>query len=59
MEIVGLVDKWIAKSREHGRAALSSFGLTLLAKNIAVKLFHDDLLKEGDHFDLPIKIGLA
>ena len=56
--IVGLADKVVAESRERVRAALSSIGLALPPKRIAVNLAPADVVKEGAHFDLPIAIGL-
>ena len=56
--VVGLADKAIAESRERVRAALSSIGLALPPKRIAVNLAPADVLKEGTHFDLPIALGL-
>ena len=58
MEIVGLADKAIVESRERVRAALSSLGLALPAKQIAVNLSPADIIKEGAHFDLPIALGV-
>ena len=58
MAIVGMADKAVAESKERVRAALSSLGLALPAKRIAVNLSPADLLKEGVHFDLPIAMGL-
>jgi len=58
MAIVGLADKAVAESKERVRAALSSLGLALPSKRIAVNLSPADVLKEGAHFDLPIAIGL-
>ena len=56
--IVGLADKVVAASCEHVRAALSSIGLALPPKRIAVNLAPADVVKEGAHFDLPIALGL-
>lgn len=56
--IVGLADKAVAESKERVRAALSSLGLALPAKRIAINLAPADVLKEGAHFDLPIALGL-
>ena len=56
--VVGLADKAVAESRERVRAALSSIGLALPPKRIAVNLSPADVLKEGAHFDLPIALGL-
>ena len=58
MAIVGLADKSVAESKERVRAALSSLGLSLPAKRIAVNLSPADLVKKGAHFDLPIALGL-
>lgn len=58
MAIVGLTDKAVAESRERVRAALSSIGLALPPKRIAVNLAPADVLKEGAYFDLPIALGL-
>ncbi|MBL55209.1 MAG: hypothetical protein CMN53_03205 [SAR116 cluster bacterium] len=58
MASVGLADKAVAESKERVRAALSSLGLSLPAKRIAVNLAPADLVKEGAHFDLPIALGL-
>ncbi len=46
MAIVGLADKAVAESKERVRAALSSLGLALPAKRIAVNLSPADLLKK-------------
>ena len=56
--VVGLADKAVAESRERVRAALSSIGLALPPKRIAVNLAPADVLKEGAYFDLPIALGL-
>ena len=58
MAIVGLADKSVAESKERLRAALSSLGLALLSKRIAIHLSPADVLKEGAHFDLPIAVAL-
>jgi len=58
MAIVGLGDKAVAESKERVRAALSSMGLAMPPKRIAINLAPADLLKEGSHFDLPIALGL-
>ena len=58
MMIVGLADKAVAESKERIRAALSSLGLTLPAKRIAINLAPADVTKEGAHFDLPIAISI-
>ena len=56
--MVGLADKAVAESRESVRAALSSIGLALPPKRIAVNLAPADVVNEGAHFDLPIALGL-
>lgn len=56
--IVGLADKTVAESRERVRAALHSIGLALPSQRITVNLSPADLTKEGNHFDLPIAVGL-
>jgi len=56
MVIVGLADKAEAESPERVRAALSSIGLALPPKRIAVNLAPADVLKEGAHFDLIIEV---
>jgi magnesium chelatase family protein len=58
MTIVGLADKAVAVSHERLRAALSSLGLALPPKRIAINLAPADVVKEGAHFDLPIAAGL-
>ncbi len=56
--VVGLADKTVAESRERVRAALHSIGLALPSQRITVNLSPADLIKEGNHFDLPIAVGL-
>ena len=56
--IVGLADKVVAESCERVRAALSSIGLALPPKCIAVNLALADVVNEGAHFDLPIALSL-
>lgn len=58
MAIVGLADKSVNESKERVRAALSSLGLALPAKRVAINLAPADLLKEGAHFDLPIAMAV-
>ena len=58
MMIVGLADKAVAESKERIRAALSSLGLSLPAKRIAINLAPADVTKEGAHFDLPIAVSI-
>ena len=56
--IVGLADKAVAESKERVRAALSSIGVALPPKRIAINLAPADINKEGSHYDLPIALGL-
>src|SRR5215831_893218 len=56
--VVGLPDKAVAESRERVRAALASLGLGLPPRRITVNLAPADVVKEGNHFDLPIALGL-
>lgn len=58
MAIVGLADKAVAESKERVRAALSSIGLSMPPKRVAINLAPADLNKEGSHYDLPIALGL-
>lgn len=58
MMIVGVADKAVAESKERIRSALSSMGLSLPAKRIAINLAPADVTKEGAHFDLPIALAL-
>ena len=56
--IVGLPDKVVGESRERVRSALISMGLSLPAKRITINLSPADLQKAGNHYDLPIALGL-
>ena len=58
MAIVGLADKAVAESKERVRAALSSMGLSMPPKRVAINLAPADLSKEGSHYDLPIALEL-
>lgn len=58
MQIVGLADKAVAESRERVQAALHASGLSMPAKKVTVNLAPADLPKEGNHYDLPIALGL-
>lgn len=53
--IVGLADKSVAESKDRLRAAFNSIGLALPAKRITVNLAPADVLKEGTHYDLPLR----
>jgi len=56
--IVGLADKAVGESRERVRAAMRALGLALPPQRISVNLSPADLAKEGNHYDLPIALGL-
>jgi magnesium chelatase family protein len=56
--IVGLADKAVAESRERVRAALAAIGLAMPYRRTTVNLAPADLPKEGNHYDLPIALGL-
>ncbi len=56
--IVGLADKSVAESKERVRAAFHSMAIAFPAKRITVNLSPADLIKEGNHFDLTIAVGL-
>lgn len=58
MQIVGLADKAVAESRERVQAALHASGLSMPARKVTVNLAPADLPKEGNHYDLPIALGL-
>ena len=45
-------------SRRWSFAALTSTGLALPPKRIAINLAPSDVVKEGSHYDLPIALGL-
>lgn len=58
MQIVGLGDKAVAKSRERVHAALHASGLSMPPRKVTVNLAPADLPKEGGHYNLPIALGL-
>lgn len=56
--IVGLADKAVGESSERVKSALSAIGLGLPTKRIVVNLSPADLIKEGNHYDLPIALAV-
>ena len=56
LNIVGLASKAVSESRDRIRAAISSIGLSLPPKRITVNLSPADIIKEGNHYDLPIAL---
>ena len=58
INIVGLPDKAVAESKERVKSAFEAIALGLLQRRITVNLAPADLAKEGNHFDLPIALGI-
>ncbi len=56
--IVGMANKAVNESKERVRASLHALGLALPAKRITVNLSPADMPKTGNHYDLPIAIGV-
>lgn len=56
--IVGLPDGAVRESKERVRGAFHALGMALPAKRITVNLSPADITKEGNHYDLPIAVGL-
>ena len=58
IDIIGSTDKAVAESREGFRVPLVSIDLTLRPKRIVVNLESGNVVKEREHVDLPIALGL-
>jgi magnesium chelatase family protein len=56
--IVGLPDKAVNESKERIRSALHTMGIALPPKRITMSLSPADIQKEGNHYDLPLALGL-
>ena len=56
--IVGLANKSVSEAKDRIRSALLSLGLSLPAKRITVNLSPADIQKDGNHYDLPIAVGI-
>ena len=56
LNIVGLASKSVSESKDRIRSAISSIGLSIPAKRITVNLSPADVVKEGNHYDLPIAL---
>jgi len=58
LNIVGMAGKSVSESRDRIRSAILSIGLSLPPKRITINLSPVDILKEGNHYDLPIALCL-
>lgn len=56
--IVGLPSKAIQESKDRVKSAISSIGINLPPKKITVNLNPVDIVKNGNHFDLPIAVAV-
>ncbi|UAT43242.1 YifB family Mg chelatase-like AAA ATPase [Anaplasmataceae bacterium AB001_6] len=56
--LVGMPNKVISESKERIRSALKYIGYPLPNKRITVNLSPVDILKEGNHYDLPIAVAI-
>ena len=56
--IVGLPGQAVKESKDRIRSALYSLGIGIPAKRITMNLSPADMVKEGNHYDLPLVIGL-
>lgn len=57
-QIVGMAGKAVNEAAIRIRAALNSIGIDLPPKKVIVNLSPADLNKEGNHYDLPIAVGI-
>jgi magnesium chelatase family protein len=57
-QIVGLADKEVREAGERIRGALYAMGLALPAQRIVINLSPADIQKAGNHYDLPLALGL-
>jgi magnesium chelatase family protein len=57
-QTVGLATNAVRESKERVRGAFHALGISLPAKRITVNLQPADINKEGNHYDLPIAVGL-
>lgn len=58
LSIVGLANKSVVEARDRIRSALSFMGLSLPPKRITINLAPADIQKDGNHYDLPIALGI-
>lgn len=56
--MVGLPEKMVQESKDRVAAALRNSGISLEARKTTINLAPADCKKRGNHFDLPIAIGL-
>ena len=57
-QLVGLPTNTVKEARERIQAAFHTLGIALPAKRITINLAPADILKDGNHYDLPIAIAL-
>ena len=57
-QIVGMAGKAVNEAATRVRAALNCIGIDLPPKKVIVNLSPVDLNKEGNHYDLPIAVGI-
>jgi magnesium chelatase family protein len=57
-QIVGMAGKAVNEAAIRIRAALNCIGIDLPPKKVIVNLSPVDLNKEGNHYDLPITVGI-
>ncbi len=57
-QIVGMAGKAVNEAAIRVRAALNCIGIDLPPKKVIVNLSPVDLNKEGNHYDLPIVVGI-
>lgn len=58
IHIVGLPDKAVTEAQERIKAVLHSIGIGLPVKKITINLSPANVVKEGNHYDLPMMLGL-
>lgn len=58
VDVVGLADGAVKKTRERVRSALINSGFEFPAERVLISLSPADLKKEGAGFDLPVALGI-
>ncbi|MFZ2620071.1 MAG: YifB family Mg chelatase-like AAA ATPase [Alphaproteobacteria bacterium] len=56
--VVGLPSGAVRESRERVRGAFHGLGLSMPPKRITINLSPADITKDGNHYDLPIALGI-